>query len=92
MNNACVRHLGNEKKNEFFFYIPFGLHYLCTVFQERITHCTENSVRKQTWAPPQYVTSESALNPKIERTMMGQKWEKQATEREKSHDVGMSAI
>ena len=51
--NACVRHLGNEKKNEFFFYIPFGLHYLCTVFQERITHCTENSVRTQTWATPQ---------------------------------------
>ena len=47
------RHLGNEKKNEFLFYIPLGLHYLCTVVQERITHRTEHSVRTQTWVTPQ---------------------------------------
>ena len=26
------RHLGNEKKNEFFFCISLGLHYLCNEY------------------------------------------------------------
>ena len=42
-----------KRKTSFSFYIPLGLHYLCTVVQERITHRTEHSVRTQTWATPQ---------------------------------------
>ena len=44
---------GMKRKTSFSFYIPLGLHYLCTVVQERITHRTEHSVRTQTWATPQ---------------------------------------
>ena len=41
---------------------------------------TKHSVRTQTWSTPQLVTSDSTLSPNIERTMMGQSWEKQGTE------------